>query len=140
MVAFYQSCYSSYVLFFVNFYAAGRIQFEEQSYVGYEVNGSVVGSIRASVAAAFPYTVVVIPTNSTPVSAIAGVDFNDSPINITFAPGATTATFQVPLISDEIDEKLETFELTLEVDVDGFLPVEPFIAEVTIKDGISKVL
>jgi len=68
------------------------------------------------------------------VSAIGGVDFDDTPINVTFAPGETSANFQVPIFSDSVNEDRETFELMLEVDVDGFLPDDPIIAEAIIKD------
>ena len=121
------------------FYVAGRITFGQESFVGYEVDGAVMGSLRASVPASFPYTVIVIPTISTPVSAIGGLDFDDTPINVTFAPGETLVRFQVPIISDSIDEDRETFELMLEIDVDGFLPDDPLIAEAIIKDETGEL-
>ena len=119
--------------------AVGRIAFEQESFIGFEVDGNIIGSLRASVPASFPYTVVVIPTDSTPVSAIGGLDYDNMPINVTFASGETSATFQVPIFSDSIDEDRETFELMLEVDVDGFSPVDPIIAEATIKDETGEL-
>ena len=119
--------------------AAGTIAFEQDSFTGFEADGVVIGSLRASVPASFPYIVVVIPTNSTPVSAIRGLDFDSIPINVPFTPGETDARFQVPIFSDSIDEDPEIFELMLEVDVDGFLPGDPIIAEATIKDETGEL-
>jgi len=119
--------------------AAGTIAFEQDSLTGFEVDGAVIGSLRASVPASFPYTVVVIPTNSTPLSAIGGLDFDGTPINVTFTPGETSARFHVPIFSDSIDEDPEIFELMLEVDVDGFLPSDPIIAEATINDETGEL-
>ena len=73
------------------------------------------------------------------MSAIGGLDFDDTPINVTFPTGETSARFQVPIFSDSIDEDPETFELMLEIDVDGFLPGDLVNAEVTIQDETGKL-
>jgi len=121
-------------------YTVGRIMFEQESFIGFEADGAINGLLRTSVPAAFSYSVVVIPINSNPVSAIGGLDFDDTPINVSFTVGVTTATFQVPIFSDSLDEDQETFELMLEVDVDGFLPDDPLTAEATIRDEVVVLL
>ena len=88
----------------------------------------------ASAPASFPYNVVVIPTNSVPVSALNTTDYDDTPIDVTFSPGNTEVEFRVPIVSDSIEEGMEMFVLMLEVDVPGVFPSMPLLAQVNIKE------
>lgn len=94
-----------------------------------------MATLVASIPSSFPYSVVVIPANSDPISAVNGTDYDDSPITVTFLPGRTEVDFRVPIVSDFIEEGLETFVLMLEVDVNGFVYAgRPLLALVNINE------
>ena len=98
----------------------------------------MLATLVASAPASFPYTAVVIPTNSNPVSAMNVTDYDNTPINVTFLPGKTEVDFRVPIVSDSIEEGLETFALMLEVDVNGIIyPGMPLLTEVNINEQQS---
>ena len=101
---------------------------------GYEADGFAQATLVASAPASFPYNVVVIPTNSIPVSAMNATDYDDTPIDVTFSAGNTEVDFRVPITSDSIEEGEETFVLMLEVDVTGVFPSVPLLAQVNIKE------
>ena len=117
---------------------AARIIFKSESFDAYESDGFVLATLVASAPASFPYTAVVIPTNSNPVSAMNATDYDNTPVNVTFLPGKTEVDFRVPVVSDSIEEGLETFALMLEVDVNGVIyPGMPLLAEVNINEQQS---
>ena len=119
-------------------YVVARINFKSASFEGYESDGFAQATIVASAPASFPYTVVVIPTNSNPVSAMSTTDYDDTPITVTFSPGKTQVDVRVPIITDSIEEGLETFVLMLEVDVNGVIyPTMPLFAQVNITEKQS---
>ena len=119
-------------------YVVARINFKSASFEGYESDGFAQATIVASAPASFPYTVVVIPTNSNPVSAMNTTDYDDTPITVTFSPGKTQVDVRVPIITDSIEEGLETFVLMLEVDVNGVIyPTMPLFAQVNITEKQS---
>ena len=119
-------------------YVVARINFKSASFEGYESDGFAQATIVASAPASFPYTVVVIPTNSNPISAMSTTDYDDTPITVTFSPGKTQVDVRIPIITDSIEEGLETFVLMLEVDVNGVIyPAIPLFAQVNITEKQS---
>jgi len=116
------------------------IKFKNGTFEGFESDGPVPVTLVASGPASFPYTVVVIPTDSIPASALKGIDYDDTPINATFLPGITEVDIRIPLIEDSIEESLEMFTLMLEVDVNGVFPTIPLFAQVHIKEKLSMYL
>jgi len=52
--------------------------------------------------------------------AIAGLDFTAGRYTATFTSGATTATANVPIVADDIDEPSEQFSLRLYIDGAGY--------------------
>ena len=117
---------------------AVRINFKGESFEGYESDGFAVATLVASAPASFPYTVVVIPTDSNPVSAMSTTDYDDTPITVTFPSGKTEVDVRVPIVTDSIEEGLETFVLILEVDVNGFIyPAMPLLAQMNITEKQS---
>ena len=113
------------------------VRFRNASFEGFENDGFITATLVASIPASFPYTVVVIPTNSIPVSANSTEDYDDTPINVTFMPGSTEVDIRIPIVPDDIQEGLETFVLMLEVDVPGVFPALPLFAEVNIREQQS---
>ena len=113
---------------------AVMVRFDSESYDGYEGDEFVMATLVASGTASFPYTVTVIPVDSTPVSASNATDYDDTPVNVTFLPGTTRVNFRVPIIQDLIEEGMETFTLMVEVDVLGVFPGLPPFARVNIKE------
>ena len=119
----------------IHIFVAVNIKFKSESFEGYESDGFALATLVASAPASFPYTVVVIPTNSNPVSAMNTTDYDDTPIVVTFSPGRTEVDVRVPIVTDSIEEGLETFVLMLEVDVNGVIfPVMPLFAQVNITE------
>ena len=116
-----------------------NISFKSESFEGYESDGFAVATLVASAPASFPYTVVVIPTDSNPVSAMNITDYDGTPIMVTFSPGRTEADVRVPIITDSIEEGMEIFVLMLKVDVNGNIsPVMPLFAQVNISEQQRK--
>lgn len=66
--------------------------------------------VNLSAASGKTVTVTVTPSNGT---ATAGTDFTATPITVTFAPGDTTKTANVPITADSTDEANETVTATL---------------------------
>ena len=65
-------------------------------------------------------------------------DYDDTPIAVTFSPGKTEVNVRVPIVTDSIEEGLETFVLMLEVDVNGVIyPAVPLFAQVNITEKQS---
>ena len=116
-----------------------NISFKSESFEGYESDGFAVATLVASAPASFPHTVVVIPTDSNPVSAMNITDYDDTPIVVTFSPGRTEVDVRVPIITDSIEEGVEIFVLMLKVDVNGNIsPVMPLLAQVNISEQQRK--
>lgn len=69
-----------------------------------------------------------------------GVDFISAPINVTFAAGTTSTTVNIPVISDDIAEGSETFNLQIIIPgrVQSSFPGTTTEAVVTITDNSSK--
>ena len=65
-------------------------------------------------------------------------DYDGTPITVTFLPGKTEVDVKVPIVTDSIEEGLETFVLMLEVDENGIVfPAMPLLAQVNIKEQQS---
>ncbi|MFB2880165.1 choice-of-anchor D domain-containing protein [Floridanema aerugineum] len=62
-------------------------------------------------------------------------DYNNTPITVNFAPGETTQTVAIPIISDDIAEGEETFNLSLGFPFNGATVGTPETATVTITDN-----
>ena len=58
-------------------------------------------------------TITVVVTTTATGSAAAGSDFVAKTATVTFAPGATTATFAVSIVGDKVKESTETFNVVL---------------------------
>ena len=116
-----------------------NISFKSESFEGYESDGFAVATLVASAPASFPYTVVVIPTDSNPVSAMNVTDYDGTPIVITFSPGRTEVDVRVPIITDSIEEGMEIFVLMLKVDMnENIFHMMPLLAQVNISEQQRK--
>ena len=40
-----------------------------------------------------------------------GIDYDSGPYNVTFSPGDASATFDIPIIHDQIEEDIESFTI-----------------------------
>ena len=115
-----------------------NISFKSESFEGYESDGFAVATLVASAPASFPYTVVVIPTDSNPVSAMNITDYDGTPITVIFPSGKTEIDVRVPVVTDSIEEGVEIFLLMLEVDDNGIIfPAMPQLAQVNISEQQS---
>ena len=97
-------CYTVYHTFVHIYSVAARINFKSESFEGYESDGFALATLVISAPATFPYTVIFIPTNSNPVSAMKTTDYNGTPIVATFLPGKTEVDVRVPIVTDSIEE------------------------------------
>ena len=80
-----------------------------------EDDGNAVIGLTLSAASSLTVSV-----NVTPAVGTAGVaDFNGTAKQVTFAPGATTATVSIPIVDDDLDEANETFTATLDTPVNA---------------------
>ena len=65
-------------------------------------------------------------------------------MTITFAPGDTTKTLSIPIFPDMIDERDETFKLTITIPEDsrtnGVVEGSPIMTVVLIKDSDGRLL
>ena len=71
---------------------------------------NLVFPIQLSKPSLEPVTVTATTSN---VSAIAGLDYQQTSVTVTIAPGATTASVTVPVFNDSLDEPNEHLNLTL---------------------------
>ncbi len=84
-------------------------------------------------------SVILTPSNG---SAIAGEDYTNTPITVTFANGETSKTVTIPLINDSIYEPTETVNLTLSNPTGGATLGTQQTATLTIidNDAVSGVI
>jgi len=68
-------------------------------------------------------------------TAVAGADYTMTAGTLTFAAGQTSATFNIPIINDTLDELNETINLTLSNPTGGAILASPSTAAVTITDN-----
>ena len=70
-----------------------------------------------------------------------GVDYNSGPYSVTFTAGKTSVSFDIALTDDNILEKNEFFNLTIDTSLlpDGFTVGSPGQAIVTIINNDSKL-
>ncbi|XWK90938.1 MAG: choice-of-anchor D domain-containing protein [Phormidium sp.] len=68
-------------------------------------------------------------------TATSPTDYNNTPITVNFAPGETTQTVAIPIISDDIVEGEESFNLSLGFPFNGATVGTPQKATVTITDN-----
>ena len=116
-----------------------NISFKSESFEGYESDGFAVATLVASAPASFPYTVVVIPTDSDPVSAMNITDYDDTPIVVTFSPGRAEVDVRIPIVTDSTEEGMEIFVLMLKVDVnENIFLMMPLLAQVNISEQQRK--
>lgn len=109
------------------------LQFSSSTYSVSEANGFATLTVNlipngdASKATSVDFS-------ATPITAFAGFDF--SPVNgtLTFAPGETSKTIQIPINNDTISEPTETFRVTLSNPGPGSLVGTPSTAIVSIID------
>ena len=72
-------------------------------------------------------------------TATATTDYDDTPILVNFAPGETSQTVAIPIVSDNIGEGEETFDLSLGFPFNGATVESPQTATVTITDNGDSV-
>jgi phosphopantetheinyl transferase (holo-ACP synthase) len=111
--------------------APPTVAFNAAAYSVTEVAGSA--TISVSLSAPSDQGVTVDYTTSDG-RATAGSDYSATSGSLTFAPGQTSQSFQVPIIDDELDEPDETLTLTLS-NPDGATLGTPSIAILTITDN-----
>ena len=69
-------------------------------------------------------------------TATAGADYTASSGTLTFAPGATSQTFAVPVLGDLLDEPDETFAVTLSAPTNASLADASGLGTITDDDGL----
>ncbi|MFB2937745.1 choice-of-anchor D domain-containing protein [Aerosakkonemataceae cyanobacterium BLCC-F154] len=72
---------------------------------------------------------------STDGTATSPTDYDNTPITVNFAPGETSQTVGIPIVSDDIIEGEETFDLSLGFPFNGATVGSPQTATVTITDN-----
>lgn len=87
----------------------GRLAFDQNSYIANE-NGTAQITVKRIAGTKGSVSALVQLTGET---AIANLDFNATPLSVTFAPGETTKTLTIPLINDTLTESTERFKLAL---------------------------
>ena len=87
-----------------------NIQFKSANFNLPENGGPAVVTVLLSNAASQPISVVYTTSDGT---AVAGADYTTASGTLTFKPGETSTTFNVPLIDDNLDEPDEIINLTL---------------------------
>ncbi|OKH38450.1 hypothetical protein NIES2119_10505 [[Phormidium ambiguum] IAM M-71] len=72
-------------------------------------------------------------------TATATTDYDNTPILVNFAPGETSQTVAIPIVSDDIGEGEETFDLSLGFPFNGATVESPQTTTVTITDNGDSV-
>ncbi len=90
--------------------APPAVQFSSGAYSVVEGAGSAPITVTLSTAPILTATVAYSAADGT---AVAGSDYVTTSGTLTFTPGVTSQTFNVPIVDDEIDEPAETVSLTL---------------------------
>ncbi|MCZ8222733.1 MAG: hypothetical protein O9324_01905, partial [Microcystis sp. LE19-84.1B] len=91
--------------------SSGKIAFSSPTY-SFNENGNIVAAVTINrTGGSFgEVSVILTPSNG---SAIAGEDYTNTPITVTFANGETSKTVTIPINNDSIYEPTETVNLTL---------------------------
>ncbi|HXF82188.1 MAG TPA: Calx-beta domain-containing protein [bacterium] len=111
------------------------ITFAEEAYAVSEGAGTVTLTVRLSQPAQEPTSVGYATSDGT---ATAGSDYTAASGTLTFAQGQTSASIQIALRDDDLDEPGETFYVTLdESSASGAFVGDPYVATVTIVDEVS---
>ncbi|TRU88111.1 MAG: hypothetical protein EWV76_09640 [Microcystis novacekii Mn_MB_F_20050700_S1] len=88
----------------------GTISFNSNSYTVNENNGTASITLTRTVGSDGEVSVILTPSNG---SAIAGDDYTNSPVTVTFVNGQTSKTVTIPITDDSIYEPTETVNLTI---------------------------
>nr|WNS50027.1 Na-Ca exchanger/integrin-beta4-like protein [Halisarca dujardinii] len=112
------------------------VQFEREMYMTFEVDGMVEVRIIASSPSDFAYDIVV---SSMDIEAIDPDDYTFPDMTLTFAPGEVDKLLSIPVFPDMLDERNETFKLTITIPEasgsQGVQEGDPITAVVLIKDS-----
>ncbi|MGH2524708.1 MAG: Calx-beta domain-containing protein, partial [Anaerolineales bacterium] len=107
------------------------VRFSSSGFSVNEAAGSATVTVTLNTPSSVPAAVQYTTLNGT---ALAGSDYVATSGTVTFAPGATTATFPVPILDDPFDEPNETVALTLSTAISASLGI-PASATLTIVDN-----
>lgn len=69
---------------------------------------------------------------------IGGVDYKSGPYNVTFLPGITNVTLDIPIIFDEVEEDDENFTLSISSNLPPLITKDILEAVVTVHNINSK--
>ena len=66
-----------------------------------------------------------------------GIDYDSGPYNVTFLPGNTFATFDIPVIYDKIEEDNENFTLSISPQLPPLISHDDVIQAIVILHNID---
>jgi len=95
------------------------VAFNSSTYSGVEADGIIPVTVVATGTTSIPYTVIITPLESDPLSATAGDDFSNEATEVTFNPGETEKTGNVAINLDRLREGSEFFTLSLSLSIDA---------------------
>jgi hypothetical protein len=107
-----------------------RVKFSAAGYSGSEVTGTALVMVTLDKAVATSTSVHYATANG---SATAGSDYTATSGTLTFAPGQTSKTISIPILTDQVADPGETFSVNLSAPV-GVVLSTPSSAQVTIVD------
>lgn len=114
-----------------------QVSFETTTMSVAENGVSATVQVRLSSPAASTVTIDYLMESGT---AVAGADFTTSSGKLTFAPGQTIQTIQVPIINDGRDEETETFVVKLGNPTNAFLGADDTLTVSITDDDDGKVM
>ena len=115
----------------------GTLQFDAANYSVTEESGSMTITVTRTNGSDGTVTVQYAASDGT---ATAGSDYPATAGVLTFANGATSANFTIPILSDTTVEGAETITLTLSSPTGGATLGSPSVATLTVKEEVGAVL
>ena len=115
----------------------GTLQFDAANYSVTEESGSMTITVTRTNGSDGTVTVQYAASDGT---ATAGSDYPATSGVLTFANGATSANFTIPILSDTTVEGAETITLTLSSPTGGATLGSPSVATLTVKEEVGAVL
>ncbi|MCZ8162354.1 MAG: hemolysin, partial [Microcystis sp. LE19-196.1B] len=83
---------------------------------------------------------ITVNYTTTPINAIANVDYTSQTGTLTIAPNASTATISIPILNDNLNEPDEAFTVTLSNPVNATINPDEAIGQVIITDTLQSAI